>query len=227
MIPLNDTEPNRYSRIPTITIVIICVNVLVFLAQILIVDDYDVFFRLYGSIPNLILTQQGSGALSSVTSMFLHGGLMHLIGNMSALWVFGRRVEDACGSGRFLLFYLTCGLSSDILSTIINARSLGPSIGACGAVFGLMGAYLLLFPNGRIRALVPLSFVPIFPKIRAYWIVFYYLALQIIPAINVAINQTDYQVGYWAHLGGFFGAIFIFLFLRPQAFARYRSDTLV
>ena len=224
MFPLNDTEPSRYSRVPVMTLAIMLANVLILFAVIFLVDDYVAFFSTYGTTPRLILSRQGGGALSCVTSMFLHGGFGHLINNMWALWVFGRRVEDACGSWRFLLFYLTCGICADALSALVTASSPTPSIGASGALFGIMGAYLLLFPDGRIRTFVPVLFIPTFPKIRAFWIVFYSLALQIFPAINVALRRTDYRIGYWAHLGGFVGAILVFLFLRPEAFARYWSD---
>jgi membrane associated rhomboid family serine protease len=102
-----------------------------------------------------------------------------------------------------------------------------PGVGASGAIFGVMGAYLLLYPTGRIRTLVIISFVPAWPRIRAGWVVLYFVGVQIIPALAILFSDANYGVGYWAHLGGFFSAIFIFLFLRPEAFARYLSDTLV
>jgi membrane associated rhomboid family serine protease len=139
---------------------------------------------------------------------------------MLALWVYGRRVEDVCGSWRFLVFYLTCGLFADIISTITRAQSDLPGIGASGAVFGIMGAYLILFPQGRIRTFVWLGVVPI----RAYWIILYFFILEIPPAFRILIYQADYQVAHWAHLGGFFASLFVFLFLRPEAFHRYRNE---
>jgi membrane associated rhomboid family serine protease len=102
-----------------------------------------------------------------------------------------------------------------------------PSIGASGAIFGLMGAYLLLYPEGRIRTLVFVSIIPLVPRIRAIWIVLYFVGIQIIPAIQILLRKADYSVNHWAHLGGFFSAIAILLFLRPEAFARYFSDTSV
>jgi membrane associated rhomboid family serine protease len=90
-----------------------------------------------------------------------------------------------------------------------------------------MGGYLLLYPGGRIRTLVLISFVPLVPRIRAIWIVFYFVGIQIIPAIQILLKEADYSVNHWAHLGGFFSAVFILLFLRPEAFARYLSDTSV
>lgn len=228
MIPLNDTESNRYSFFPLMTVTLILVNCFIFAFQLLVVgSDYWAFLMKYAATPRLILSAQGSGALSNVTSMFLHGGFSHLLGNMLALWVFGRRVEDACGTWRFLAFYLLAGTCATILFTIVQYDSGIPGIGASGAIFGVMGAYLLLYPGGRIRTLVFISFVPLWPRIRAIWIVLYFLAIQIIPAIEILLRKADYRVNHWAHLGGFFSAVFILLFLRPEAFARYISDTSV
>ena len=181
----------------------------------------------YAATPRLILNAEGAGALSNVTAMFLHGGLSHLLGNMLALWVFGRRVEDACGPWRFLAFYLLAGTSAHILFVIVQHDSGIPGIGASGAIFGVMGAYLLLYPGGRIRTLVFLSFVPLWPRIRAIWIVLYFVGIQIVPAVQTLLRQADYSVNHWAHLGGFFSAVFILLFIRPEAYARYLSDTAV
>jgi membrane associated rhomboid family serine protease len=189
--------------------------------------DYWEFFMKYAATPRLILEGQGAGALSGITSLFLHSDIFHLLGNMLALWVFGRRVEDACGSLRFLGFYLLAGSSANILYVLAQHDSLIPSIGASGAIFGLMGAYLLLYPEGRIRILFLLSFVPLWPRVRAIWIVLYFVGIQIIPALQILFSDADYQVNHWAHLGGFFSAVFVLLFLRPEAFARYVSDTQV
>lgn len=228
MIPLNDTEPNRYSFFPIMTVLLIVVNCFIFYLEIFIFSqDFWPFLMKYAATPKLILNAQGAGALSNVTAMFLHGGLSHLIGNMLALWVFGRRVEDACGPWRFLAFYLLAGTSAHILFTVVQHDSSIPGIGASGAVFGLMGAYLLLYPGGRIRTLVVVTFVPMWPRIRAIWIVLYFVGVQIVPAIQTLLREADYSVNHWAHLGGFFSAIFILLFVRPEAYARYLSDTSV
>jgi membrane associated rhomboid family serine protease len=228
MLPLNDTEPNRYSFFPIMTVLLIAVNCFVFYIEVFVVgDQYWPFFMKYAVTPRLILTAQGAGALSNVTAMFLHAGLFHLFGNMLALWVFGRRVEDACGPWRFLAFYLLAGTWAHILFTVVENDSRTPGIGASGAIFGVMGAYLLLYPGGRIRTLVFVSFLPLWPRLRAIWVVLYFVGIQIIPAIQILLRKADYSVNHWAHLGGFFSAVFILLFLRPEAFARYTSDTLV
>lgn len=228
MLPLNDTEPNRYSFFPVVTVLLIAANCFFFYIEIFVVDeDFWTFLMKYAATPRLILSAQGAGALSNVTAMFLHGDLLHLAGNMLSLWVFGRRVEDACGHWRFLAFYLLAGTSAHIFFVLVLYDSPIPGIGASGAIFGLMGAYLLLYPGGRIRTLVFLSFVPVWPRIRAIWIVLYFVGIQIIPAIQTLLRHADYRVNHWAHLGGFFSAVFILLFLRPEAFARYMSDTSV
>jgi membrane associated rhomboid family serine protease len=227
MLPLNDTESNRYTLLPYMTIAIVLINAVVtgFEYRFWRTDPSllrEVIY-LYGSNPYLVNAGMGGGALSSLASMFLHGDIVHLLGNMLALWVFGRRVEDVCGPWRFLMFYITCGVFADVISSIIHAGTDIPSIGASGAIFGVMGAYLLLFPEGRIRTFVPIFFIPTFPKIRAFWIVLYFLAVQIIPALNVLFRKEDYHINYWAHLGGFIACFSIFLFLRPEAVQRYFS----
>ena len=226
MLPLNDTEPNRYKSFPVMTLVIIGVNIAVFFWEFyLVIKGMDYFIaaiRTFGTIPIQILRRESLGALTTITTAFLHGGLSHLIGNMFPLWVFGRRVEDVCGPWRFLAFYLTCGAFAEIAHILVHYDSDIPGIGASGAIAGLMGAYLILFPSGRIRALVLLPFsVPIFPRVRAFWIILYFLAWQIIPAVQVFLRQGDFYVAYWAHLGGFFSAAFILFFLRPEAFQRF------
>jgi len=228
MIPLNDTEPNRYSSIPFMTVLLIAACCFVFVIETFGVgEDYWDYFMKYALTPKLVVAAQGAGMLSSITSLFLHGGLSHLLGNMLALWVFGRRVEDACGPWRFLAFYLLAGTGANILFTLVQRNELLPGIGASGAIFGVMGAYLLLYPGGRIRTFVLLGFVPIWPRIRAVWIVLYFVGIQVIPALNILFHQQNYSVNHWAHLGGFFSSVLILLFIRPAAFARYMSDTLV
>ena len=233
MFPLNDTEPNRYSWFPFITISLIAVNTFIEVAKPLYLPDniglwqYWEFMMRFYFTPKLILAAEGPGIISGFTSMFMHANFGHLLGNMWALWVFGRRVEDACGAWRFLIFYLLAGVSANLLTTLVMYDSPIPGVGASGAIFGVMGAYLLLYPAGRIHTLVILSFVPTWPRIRAGWVVLYFLGIQIIPALAILFSEENFGVGYWAHLGGFFSAIFIFLFLRPEAFARYLSDTAV
>jgi membrane associated rhomboid family serine protease len=207
------------------TIGLIAVNTFILIWELSLPPEMlHVVFRLFGSTPSFVWGRQGAGMISTITSVFLHADLFHLGGNMLFLWVFGRRVEDACGPLRFLLFYLLAGTSADLMTALALPRMNIPGIGASGAIFGVMGAYLLLFPGGRIRTLWFISFVPTWPQIRAFWFVLYYLIIQIPPAYSSFLKGSEYNVGYWAHLGGFFACIFIPLFLKPEAFARYMSN---
>lgn len=224
MLPLNDTEKNRYSFFPIVTVLLIVTNCFIYYIEPYIVDSYWSYYMKFGATPILIRETVGGGVISNVTAMFLHGDLLHLIGNMLPLWVFGRRVEDACGPLRYLAFYLFAGTWANILFVVVLSDSPIPGIGASGAIFGLMGAYLLLYPGGRIRTLVFVNILPIWPRIRAVWIVLYFFGIQIIPAVEVLLGYADYRINYWAHLGGFFSAVFILLFLRPEAYARYLSE---
>ncbi|MCP4138957.1 MAG: rhomboid family intramembrane serine protease [Chloroflexi bacterium] len=228
MFPLNDTEPNRYSPFPVMTFMIVLVNTAILFMYPPYL--YWQYYRQIVTVPAMVFAREGGGFLTGITSMFMHGGFFHLFGNMFALWVYGRRVEDACGPWRFLLFYLLAGFGSDLIYVLVNSQSEIPVLGASGAVFGVMGAYLILYPRGRIRTLIFwFSFVPTWPKIRAFWVILYFLAIQLVPAMDILLNGAggQYSVAYWGHLGGFFASLTILLFLRPEAFARYWSDTKV
>ena len=224
-LPLNDTESNRYAGPPMMTLSLLLVNLLVMVVEPFLWETlWPNMYELFGSVPQYVLNEKGGGALASITSIFIHADIFHLAGNMLFLWVFGRRIEDACGPWRFLTFYLFCGLCADLLSTLIRFEEYIPGIGASGAIAGLLGAYLILFPGGRIRALLLFFFVPTLPRVRAIWFLLYWLAIQIVPAAQVVLEDAPYDINYWAHLGGFFGSVFILLFLRPEAFARFLSS---
>jgi membrane associated rhomboid family serine protease len=230
MIPITDTEPNRYSFFPFVTVILIGVNTCILIWEMSLPEDLlRMVVWIFGFTPSLIWAREGAGVISIVTCMFLHGGIFHLFGNMLFLWVFGRRVEDACGPARFLLFYLLAGTSACLITAMVMPGLDIPGIGASGAISGVMGAYLVLFPTGRIRTLwfIPFTPIPAWPRIRAFWFVFYFLLMQIPPALDMYLNNANYGIGYWAHLGGFAVCIFIPLFIRPEAFARYVSDVLV
>lgn len=225
MFPLNDIEPNRYGPFSFMTLSLIMVNLLIYAGQQWLGETNPVGYMaaiwFYGSTSGLVWQGAGSGAVTAISSTFLHGGLFHVGGNMLALWVFGRRVEDACGPWRFLIFYVTCGVTADICSVVLMGDVMIPSIGASGAVYGVMGGYLLLFPDGRIRTLVWIG-LPFFPRIRAFWVILLFLLLEIPPAVEALLHGALFVTNHWAHLGGFFGALFVFLALRPEALHRYR-----
>jgi membrane associated rhomboid family serine protease len=208
MFPLKDTQPS-YSR-PVVTIVLIAINILVFLYEWSL-DEWSLpeysrqylsstaLIRMYGATPDhLRLT-------TLVTSMFLHGGWMHVLGNMLFLWVFGNRLEDALGHAKFLIFYLLCGVVAALAQVLLNPFSTVPIVGASGAIAGVMGAYLLKFPRARILTLV---FIVIFAttfEIPAVILLGYWFIFQLFSGLG-SIAQTNLSgggVAWFAHVGGF------------------------
>jgi membrane associated rhomboid family serine protease len=228
-IPLSDKEPNRYSGFSSVTLTLIGINVLIYAYESALYanneDQFVLLIYLFGLVPKWLWSQEGGGALSIITSAFLHGSLFHLLGNMLFLWAFGRRVEDACGHWRFLCFYLLCAATAGVAHAIIHAPDEIPAIGASGAISGVMAAYLMLYPWGRISTFV-FVIIPFRLSIRAFWLLIYFLLVSnLVPAIQVVLEQADFRVAYWAHLGGLIGGMSIFLFLRPEALYRYwRQD---
>jgi membrane associated rhomboid family serine protease len=200
MIPLRSTE--RVYASTAVTGILIAVNVLVFLYQFSMDgESLIVFVERWGIIPDAI-----SGNLHTlVTSMFLHGSWMHLLGNMLFLWVFGRNVEDLIGGGRFLVLYLCCGLAAAILQVITNPYSRVPTIGASGAIAGVMGAYLVKFPRARIITLVPIIIFITTVEIPAWAMLLWWFVIQLFSGLG-SLATTDYAGGgiaWFAHVGGF------------------------
>ncbi|GAB4436895.1 MAG: rhomboid family intramembrane serine protease [Anaerolineae bacterium] len=229
LFPIGDPEGVRYRSIPIATIALVLANVIVYAFEFLAPypEGYERMVYALGMAPTVVHNQFGFGALSGVTSMFMHSreGLLslHLIGNMVYLWTFGRRVEDACGPVRYMVFYFTAGLCSALLFILASGLdSPIPVIGASGAVSGVMGAYLILFPGARIRTIfwvvVPIPY-PLY--LRAFWFLIPWLVYQLLPAIDQLQGYGLSSVAYFGHLGGFFGALSIFLFLRRDALYRY------
>jgi len=210
MIPLRSTE-RIYSRSVT-TLAIIMLNVVIFLFQATL-NPYalNVFVEQWGLIPDAV-----SGHLYTLlTSMFLHGGWLHLIGNMWFFWVFGRGVEDLIGSGRFLGFYLACGLAAAVVQVITSPYSRVPTIGASGAIAGVMGAYLIKFPRARIVTLVPIFVFITTMEFPAWAMLLWWFAIQLFSGFG-SLAETDYTgggVAWFAHVGGFIaGMLLIRLF---------------
>jgi membrane associated rhomboid family serine protease len=223
LIPFSDTENSRYGATPMSTIIIIVCVLVWGLQTLLLYRDFDGYYWMIyhlGANPQQTLTLRGFGGLTAITATFLHGGFAHLLFNMWALRVLGRRVEDACGPWRFLAFYLFCGATCNIAFTMIHADSDLPAIGASGAIYGVMAAYLFLYPDGRIRMLI-LTPYPFWPRVRAFWVVLFFFITAMLSGLNVLVNQADFRTAHWGHLGGFFGAVTILFFLRPEAFRRY------
>jgi membrane associated rhomboid family serine protease len=216
MIPLRDTEPSY--TFPFATVIIIALNVAAFLYEFSL-DRYELnwFIAHYGVIPTRF---QWTDVL---TSIFLHGGWMHLIGNMWFLWIYGDNVEDILGHFNYVAFYLLCGIAATMAHIIFNSDSRVPTIGASGAIAGVMGAYMVKFPRSRILTLV---FVVVFVttmEIPAFLILIYWFVIQFFSGIGSVGHShlTQGGVAWFAHIGGFVaGAALVSLMTRRDRFSR-------
>lgn len=231
-IPYNDNSDVRYRSLPLGTIALIVLNITVHLIML----DYDPIeqamrWRVFGSVSEHYETMWGLPGFSAISAVFLHGGELHLIFNMIFLWAFGKRVEDACGTARFLAFYLTAGLMGNLLTTLafalgLTQDGLTPGIGASGAIAGVMGAYFILFPGTKISGLIAFNFFCILPipyrvRLPAVVPLFIFLAQQVYFSYQSVQEDYNYGVGFLAHLGGFISGLFIFLYLRKDVLYRY------
>ncbi|WP_407492758.1 rhomboid family intramembrane serine protease [Pseudooceanicola sp. MF1-13] len=200
MFPLRDHNPS--GRTPYITWVLIAANVLIFLSYSMMFSDpraIDAFFGSYALIPARI--SSGDGFFTFISSMFLHGGLMHLGGNMLFLWIFGDNMEDEMGHGGFLAFYLASGIGAALAQYLAAPYSGVPMVGASGAIAGVMGGYLLLFPKARVDILfIFIVFFKIIP-VPAWVMLGAWFALQFVNGVGADLNAGG--VAYWAHAGGF------------------------
>jgi membrane associated rhomboid family serine protease len=219
MLPLRDSQPS-HSR-PVITIALIVTNVLVFLFQVSLdpVTRND-FTYAFGFVPDRFHW------FNVFTSMFMHGGWMHLITNMLFLWVFGDNVEDILGRAKYLAFYLLCGVGATVGQYLVNPESRLPLVGASGAIAGVMGAYLVKFPHSRIVALVPILFFFTTFEIPAWWMLAYWFVLQFFSGVGSIASSHASQggVAFFAHIGGFVTGIILIKLLNPRPRFRYRSD---
>jgi membrane associated rhomboid family serine protease len=200
MIPLRSTE--RIYATAAATASLIAINTIIFLYQVtLSPNELNHLVTQWGIVPDRI----SQNLPSLFTSMFLHGGWMHLIGNMLYLWVFGRNIEDLIGTGRFVLFYLLCGLAAAVVHVIFNPYSRMPTIGASGAIAGVMGAYLIKFPRARIITLVPIFFFFTTVELPAAILLVFWFAIQFFSGFG-SLAENDYAGGgtaWFAHIGGF------------------------
>jgi membrane associated rhomboid family serine protease len=217
LVPLRDDNP--ISRKPHVTYTLIIINVAVFLVQISMpAPQMQAFINTFAIVP-VRLTASFTGQIAFpalqwmtlITSQFLHGGLLHIGGNMLYLWVFGNNIEDKLGKVKFLIFYLGCGALAGLTQWIFDPTSAVPTIGASGAIAGVMGAYILRFPRAQIVTLIPLLFFFFTIRIPAlFFLGFWFVqqALLGLASINAEANLGAGGVAYWAHSGGFvFGLI--------------------
>ncbi len=212
MIPLRDVIPSRTT--PGVTVTIIVLNVIIYLFGVMLSDHgRDAFIVAFGLVPAYF------SLFNVFTSMFVHGGLAHVAGNMLFLWIFGDNVEDRLGHVRFLFFYLTCGVAAAIAQTFLQPNSLVPMVGASGAIAGVMGAYLVLYPHSRVLMLFPFP-VFLFELPAVVFLVIWFL-IQFLNGINqlpiFERNAISGGVAFWAHVMGFVMGLILVLFLkRPE-----------
>jgi membrane associated rhomboid family serine protease len=211
MLPLKDDIPTL--RPPIVTVGIIALNILVFLYQLSLGQHQRLFIYALGVVPyeitnNIDLYPQTVLPLKAtlITSMFIHGGLFHIFSNMLYLWIFGNNVEDTLGHGRFLLFYLASGLAAAYSQIYMNPASRVPMVGASGAVSGVLGAYLLLYPHARIVTAIFLGFFIQIVRIPALIVLSFWIVVQIING-TAALSIGGGGVAWFAHIGGFFAGI--------------------
>jgi membrane associated rhomboid family serine protease len=222
MIPLKDHNPS--GRTPFINYILIVVNVLVFLYMFTLSSaGLEQFINQYAAIPALVT--QGDNLFSLFSSMFLHGGLAHIIGNMLFLNIFGDNLEDTLGHFYYLLFYLFCGLVASGLQIVVNPSSLVPSLGASGAIAGVMGGYLVLFPRHKIDILFSFGFLLRTATVPAYFMLFYWFVFQLFAGVGslAYIDQSMGGVAYFAHIGGFAAGYLLISILKNRLRPDYYS----
>jgi membrane associated rhomboid family serine protease len=211
VIPLRQTEPS--STTPIVTRALVIGNTALFIAQIILGARTESLINTFGYIPARFMNPGAYGfthlevAVTLVSSIFLHGGLVHLFGNMIYLWIFGPAVEDALGHWRYLLFYVVCGAVGSLTHTMLFPQSIVPSVGASGSIAGLLGAFLVLRPKARIVTLFPLVVYWAMAEIRAVIFLPVWFAMQFFNgalALASAPRTPDVAgVAGWAHVGGF------------------------
>lgn len=221
MIPIRDINPTE--RFPIVTVLLLVANIGIYIFQLAIsTQSESALLSSFSLVPaRLLSTGFFSGnpvpvAATLITSMFLHGGLFHLGGNMLYLWIFGNNVEDSMGRIRFIVFYVLCGMIAAYSHALANASSNIPMIGASGAISGILGAYLLLYPQARVVTLISLGFSIRLVEVPALYVLGFWFVLQFLNVL--VLSGSAGGVAWHAHLGGFVaGILFIGLFKRKEA----------
>jgi rhomboid family protein len=219
MIPLRDDNPAALA--PVVTVAIIVINCLVFLYQLTLGPAEEIFVFTFAAIPARLFGAAVDIApipawLTVFTSMFLHGNFLHLAGNMLYLWIFGNNIEDMMGHGRFVIFYLVVGAVAAYSHALTDPSSTIPMIGASGAISGVLGAYVFLFPRARVRVLIPIGIFPYIIDVSAIVVLGFWIGVQIFNAI-FSLGGAGGGVAWSAHVGGFFaGLALIKLFARSR-----------
>jgi membrane associated rhomboid family serine protease len=215
MIPLKDDNPT--SRKPIVTYFVIAICVLIFFIQ-LTSQSYRTgqLFYSYGLIPSVLMGNNQlpldlyaiPSWLTIFTSMFMHGGFMHLVGNMLYMWIFADNIEDSLGAKKFLIFYLLAGIGAAMTQVLMDTHSPIPMVGASGAIGGVLGAYLINYPNARVLVLIPFGFFSQLIKIKALYVLGFWFILQFL--------SSGGGVAYAAHIGGFVSGVILILFFNKN-----------
>ena len=219
MIPLRDVNPS--GRFPAVTVAIILVCTAAFLFELALGDTLGHFVQAYALVPRSITYGLETHTLGTesvapfFTSMFLHGGWLHLIGNMWFLWIFGDNVEDILGHFRYALFYLVCGLAAGLTHYFLSPHSSVPTIGASGAIAGVLGAYLVRFPAARVVTLVPLGFFLQVMELPAWLMLGLWFLVQAVGGF-VTLGAAGGGVAWWAHVGGFLAGVILVSVFQPR-----------
>jgi membrane associated rhomboid family serine protease len=218
LIPIRAEQPTR--RKPVVTLSIIAANVAVLVYQTTLGQDgADAFVMNYGAIPEVIvsdfhaLPSLPQSWITLITSMFIHGGLLHLAGNMLYLWIFGNSIEDYLGHFRYLLFYLVCGVAAALTHIVVFPDSMEPMIGASGAISGVLGAYLITFPKTRVVVLIWFLLFLRFVRIPAILVLGLWFLLQVQGGFGSLAGQQE-GIAFFAHIGGFVSGILLVLLFR-------------
>jgi len=202
MIPLKDENPTHIT--PYVNYSLIVINILVFIYQYFVTPDPEAFVWQYGLVPAELLQNINLGSLSTLlTSMFMHGGLLHLAGNMLYLWIFGDNVEESMGHGRYLFFYLIGGLFASAIHILTAPGSRIPTVGASGAIAASLGAYLVLYPRSRVLSILPLGFFFRLTTVPAVIVLGLWFILQLFQGLVTLGGPDVGGVAVWAHIGGF------------------------
>lgn len=219
MIPLRDANPSQ--SVPFITVLLIIANASIFLFELSIGKNLNELFSYFALIPAKYFYLAADSGVNYIerfypliTSQFLHGGWLHVIGNLWFLWIFGDNIEDHIGHFKFLLFYLLCGIAAGLTHVYTNPASPIPTVGASGAVAGVMGAYTILYPRARVLTLIPIFYFIRITELPAFMFLGIWFLMQFFSgAFSLAAGVASAGVAWWAHIGGFVvGVIFILLF---------------
>ena len=219
MIPLRDDNPTTIRPLLTVALIVVCA--LTFFWQLSLGRGQEAAVYALGVIPAVLFDEARlvserewvAPALTPITSMFLHGGFMHLAGNMLYLWIFGNNIEDAMGHVRFVVFYLVCGVAAVFAQALPDPDSVIPMIGASGAISGVLGAYLLLYPHARVLVVIPLGFYFHSMSLKAGWVLIIWFGMQL---VNSMLSGPEPGVAWYAHIGGFVAGLALIPIFKPQ-----------